>query len=234
MTTPITIGAPQLILFLLAALGLGLLLWSVMGLAGKGRVEKYVDHRGVLTHRHRRHFRAGHAAGGIVILAIALSLLWAVSLVQSYLGLTADIPAARVHATAIEGEPHLMSVELVLFDKDGHQTSDKTYLVKGDRWQLQGNILKFPGWLNIFGLHSGYKITRLEGQYEDINLEENSKHTAIELNGGDGDFFKTVYKQAWTSPFVDAAYANAVLEPADGHTYNILISQTGLYAKPAK
>src|SRR2546421_4586242 len=119
MTVPITIGIPQLLLFLVAALGLGLLISSVRGLLNRSG-----------------HLRAGRAIGGLLLIFMAASLLWAIFAVQSYLGLTSDVQAARVYATRIEGEPHLMSIQLILYDKDGQQTSDKTYLVKGDKWEL--------------------------------------------------------------------------------------------------
>lgn len=217
MTIPITLGLPQLVLLLVAVVGLGLIITSARG--GRERPG---------------HVKAGRAISGLLLICMAGSLLWAIFAVQSYLGLTSDIQAARVHATQIEGEPHLMSIELILYDKDGQQTSNKTYLVKGDKWELRGNIIKFPSWLNILGLHSGYKVTQMEGLYDDPNLESNEKHTVVVLNGGEGDFFKTVYQQAWSSPFVDAAYGNGTYEPADGHTYDIFVSQTGLYAKPAR
>jgi hypothetical protein len=127
-----------------------------------------------------------------------------------------------------------MSVEITLYDKNGHQTSDNTYAVAGDEWMLQGDIVKFPAWLNILGLHSGYKLTRLEGRFDDPNLERNAKHTVIVLNGGDDQFFKTVQEQAWTSPFVQAAYGSGVFLAPDGKSYNVLVSQTGLLAEPAK
>src|SRR2546426_9069085 len=46
--------------------------------------------------------------------------------VQTYLGLTGDIHVARVRATSFTNMPHIMSVEIILFDKDGRQTSDNT------------------------------------------------------------------------------------------------------------
>jgi hypothetical protein len=88
--------------------------------------------------------------------------------------------------------------------------------------------------MNIVGIHSGYKLTRLEGRFDDPNMEANAKHTVIVLNGGDDQFFKTVQEQAWVSPVVQAAYGNAVFLAADGKTYNVFVSQTGLYAQPAK
>ncbi|QBD77983.1 hypothetical protein EPA93_19075 [Ktedonosporobacter rubrisoli] len=233
MNIPVTIGLPQLLLFLLGLIGLSLLISCVMELS-RGHVEKYVSERGEHRYRRRRRLRWGRGLSGVVLALLALSLLWATFLVQTYLGLTSDIRVAQVRAAPLEGIPHLMSVELVLYDKDGHQVMDKTYPVQGDEWMLQGDIIKFPGWLNILGLHSGYKLTRLEGRFDDPNLESNAKHTVITLNGGDDNFFRTVQQQAWVSPVVEAAYGNAVFLAADSKSYDIFVSQTGLYAKPAK
>ncbi|HEU5227985.1 MAG TPA: hypothetical protein VFU49_09255 [Ktedonobacteraceae bacterium] len=241
MNTPFVFGGPQVLLLVIAIVGVGLLVSSFMGLRGgrrehekgywdeQGRFHQYRHH-----HRHRRHFKWGRSLSGVLLLVLALSLLWVTFLVQTYLGLTSDIQVAQVRATQITGIPHMMSVELILYDQNGHQASDKTYLVQGDEWMLQGDIIKFPTWLNIVGLHTGYKLTRLEGRFDDPNLERNSQHTVIELNGGDDNFFKTVQQQAWLSPTIEAAYGNAVFLGADSRTYNVYVSQTGLLAKPAR
>jgi hypothetical protein len=233
MSTPIQIGFPQIILLLIGVIGLGLLISSVMSLT-RGHREVFEDEYGKRFYsKHRRRFRWGRSIGGIILILLAVSILWMTVLVQTYLGLTNDIKVAQVRASTITNLSHEMSVELILYDANGNQTSDNTYSVLGDRWMLQGDIIKFPTWLNILGVHSGYKLTRLEGQYDDPNDESTLHHTVESINGGDDNFFKTVYKQAWSSPFVAAAYGNAVIVPADGHTYNVLVSQTGLYAQPA-
>jgi hypothetical protein len=230
------IGWQQIAVFLIVIIGFGLLISSVVELIGRKHAEKFIDERGVVrTFRHRRRqFRPIRGLSGVLLLVLAVLLLWATAFAQSYVGLSSDVQVARVRAMQFEGLPHQMSVELMQFDKEGQQIADKSYLLQGDRWMLQGNILKFPAWMNMLGFHSGYKLTRLQGQYDDPELERNEKHSVIVLNGGDDDFFKTVYKQAWSSPFVEAAYGNAVILPADGMTYNIFVSQTGLYAKPAR
>lgn len=233
MMMPVIAGWFQLVLWLVIVIGLALLLSSVVGLTRGERV-RFIDESGRPVHMRRRRLGAKRLSGGIVLMIVALALLWVTSMAQAYLGLTADIPVARIRATQIEGLPHQMSVELTQLDSNGHELSDKTYLVKGDRWMLQGNIMKFAPWMNMFGIHSGYKLTRLGGQYDDPNLDSNEKHTVIVLNGGDDEFFKSTYKQAWSSPFVDAAYGNAAIAPADGMPYNVFVSQTGFYPKPAK
>jgi hypothetical protein len=237
MTTPLQLGGPQILLFILLVIGIGLLISSLMGLVGgKKEVEIFEDEYGKRYRRwrkRRREVRWKRGTGGILLLVVAVSLLWLTLAIQSYLGLTSDIKVAQVQATSFTNNANVMSVHLTMLDSQGKVTSDQTYQVKGDEWLLECNMIKFPSWMNIFGIHSSYKLTRLTGQYSDPNLERTNLPTVVVLNGGDGDFFKSVYKQAWTSPFVDAAYGNAVFEPGDNQTYDIYVSQTGLYAKLA-
>lgn len=251
MNIPLTFGWPQVILLLIGIVGLGLLISGAMGLSrrynSRWRDEKEEEeeereeedrkfgrHRGFRHERHHRHFRWGRGIAGIILVLLALSILWLTLLVQTYLGLTSDIKVARIHATKVGNIPHMMSVDLTLYDQNGRQISEQTYVINGDEWMLQGDVIKFPTWLNIVGLHSGYKLTRLEGRYDDPTLEGSSKHVVVTLNGGDDNFFTTVQQQAWTSPIVQAAYGSSTFLPSDGKTYDVSVSQTGLYAVPEK
>jgi hypothetical protein len=82
--------------------------------------------------------------GGLLLIAVAVSLLWLTFLVYSYIGLTGEIEVAHIRATPIANVVHQMSVEVTLFDSKGHVTSDNTYLLQGDEWMVQGDIMKFP------------------------------------------------------------------------------------------
>ena len=240
MTIPFVFGWSQVFLLFIALVGIFLLVNAFVGLRRRRR-RGYKDEDeeykfGRRPYRRMPHFRLrwGRLFGGVLLVFFAISLLWLSLLIQTYLGLTSDIEVARVHATPVANVSHLMSVDLTLFDQNGHQTSERTYIINGDEWMLQGDIIKFPPWLNIFGLHSGYKLTRLEGRFDDPNLEANSHHTVVVLNGGDDNFFKTVQEQAWTSPFVQAAYGSGTFIQPDGKIYDVFVSQSGLYAAPEK
>ncbi|GAC1343195.1 MAG: hypothetical protein NVSMB27_02870 [Ktedonobacteraceae bacterium] len=237
MTIPIQVGWPQVLIFIVGIIGLGLLISTAIGMSGRyrGRYREDEEEERKFGRRryfrHRRHFRSWRGISGVVLLLVAISLLWLTFLVQSYLGLTAEIKVAHIRATSLTNVAHEMSVELTLYDSNGHATSDKTYLLQGDEWMLQGDIIKFPAWLNVVGLHSGYKLTRLEGRYDNINLENSAQHTAIELNGGDDNFFKTMNAQkARFSWFVDASYGNAVFQ-APG-AFDVFATQDALIARP--
>lgn len=238
MNFPIQFGFPQIVLLLIALSGFALFVHAghslIRGEKHYGRLspeEKEIYYRhGRLPRRKRLRLRRG--LSGVLLIAVAVSLLWLTFLVQTYLGLTSDIRVAQVKALPIANSPNgipMMNVDLTLYDQNGHATSEQSYLVMGNEWMLQDDTIKISSWLNIIGLHSGYKITRLEGRYDDPNLERHAEHTVVELNGGDDGFFQNMRAwHGWISPFIDAQYGTAVFSGADG-TYDVFVSQTGLY-----
>ena len=240
MHIPFQFGLPQIILIIIGLAGLWLFVTAAWGLIrgeeiykSREKAEAEKAKYGFVRRRFRRRIRAGRGLGGIVLIAIAISLLWLAFLIQSYLGLTGEIKVAQVHATALANAPHQMSVELILYDDKGNVASDKTYLMQGDEWMLQGDIVKFPTWANILGLHTGYKLTRFEGRYDNINMERTAPHFAIELNGGDDGFFQAVNTHpTWYGWLAEAYYGNAVFQGAG--TYYVFATQDALIAEPAK
>jgi hypothetical protein len=233
MHFPFQFGWAQVLLLLTGIVGLWLCLTACLGFLKPGRSlsegekERYFR-TGILP---RRHFKVIRALSGLVLLAVAVSLLWLMILVQSYLGLTGEIKVAHIQAIPIANAAHQMSVQVVLYDGNGQIASESTYLLQGDEWMMQGDIIKFPAWLNIIGFHAGYKLTRLEGRFDDIALEDSARHTAIALNGGDDAFFQTTYlHKQWFAPLVDAAYGNAVFQ-APG-SFDVFATQDALIARP--
>lgn len=168
----------------------------------------------------------------LAIGATALILLYSTLMIQAYTGLNGNLLVAHVKATAIANSPTgqpALSVEVTLYDH-GQATSDKTYLLLGNEWMLQGDMIKVSGLLGIVGLHSGYKLTRLEGRYDDPAQEANEKHTVIALNGGDDGFFQAANRfESILAPFLDASYGNAVIDGTG--SFDVYVSQTGLWAK---
>ena len=235
MNIPIQIGWLQVILLLIGLAGLWLFITAGLGLLNPGKFSSADEKERYSRtgYAPRRRFKVWRGLSGILLLAVAVSLLWVTFLVQSYLGLTGEIKVAHIQATSIANSAHQMSVEVVLYDENGHVTSDNTYLIQGDEWMVQGDIIKFPAWLNVIGLHAGYKLTRLEGRYDDIHLENAAHHTAVALNGGDDTFFHTTYThKQWFAPFVDAAYGNAVFQVPG--SFDVFATQDALIARPTR
>ncbi len=238
MHIPFQFGFPQILLILIGLAGLWLFILAALELIRGHDIHERKEEAekagyGFIRRKFHRRLRWGRGLSGILLIAIAVSLLWLTFLVQTYLGLTGEIKVAQVRATTLVNVPHEMSVELILYDDNGNIASDNTYLVMGDEWMVQGDIVKFPTWANILGLHTGYKLTRFEGRYDSIQMERTAQHFAIELNGGDDGFFQAVNTHpTWYGWLAEASYGNAVIDGAGN--YNVFATQDALIAKPTR
>lgn len=248
MNFPIQFGAPQIVLLLIALGGFALFVHAAHSLLrgekhyGRLSAEEKEIYREFGRLPRRRRLRLRRGLSGVTLIILAISLLWLTFLVQEYLGLTSDIPVAHVVATSLVGVDHAMSVTLTLYDQNGHPvtvtdpsghaTTSLSYVVYGDEWMLQADFIKVTPWLNVIGVHSGYKVTRLEGRYDDVNLEQTARRSVYALNGGDDGFFQHMQSwHGWISPFIDAQYGNATFTGPG--TYDVFASQTGLFPRPA-
>ena len=122
-----------------------------------------------------------------------------------------------------------MYVHVILYGNDGNITFDHEYRqVAGEQVQLQGDIIKYWSGLNAVGLQSGYKLTRLQGYYNDPITERNYRPDPILLNGGDDNLYKTLHGLPSVTPVVAAINDNPLSLIGDGHTYDITVSRDGL------
>jgi hypothetical protein len=165
----------------------------------------------------------------LTVVIVALIVFFR-SQTQSYANLNAGFKVAHVCAISTPASRPTMYVHVILYGNDGNITFDHQYAgVEGNQVQLQGDIIKYwPGLNPLF--QSGYKLTRLEGYYNDPNIERTYKPDPIYLNGGDDNFYKTVHGLPSVTPVVEAIYDKPLSLKVDGHPYDIFVSQDGLSA----
>jgi len=122
MNTPFQFGWQQIVLILIGLAGLWLFITAAIGLLSPRSFmsEDDKDHYARTGRLPRRRFRARRGLSGILLLAVAISLLWLTFLVQSYLGLTGEIKVAHIHATPIANVAREMSVEVILYNGSGN------------------------------------------------------------------------------------------------------------------
>jgi hypothetical protein len=228
MTYPQQFGPLQIVLAVMAVGAVVLLLSSVVG---RRRVMRFnYDPLTQAPRRRRLRIRPRRAISGVALLVVSILMLWFVTLVQTYLGLTGEIKAAHVAATPISNAQHSLDVDLTLYDNKGNTQTRQTYQVEGDLWVLQADIVELQHWVNVLGVHSGYKVTRLFG--ERLDGVSPTQHQIL-LNGGDGRFFADMHdRKWWTKPFVRSAYGNAVIS-APGE-FDVYVSQDAIKARPSQ
>jgi hypothetical protein len=227
MTYPQQFGPLQIVL---AVLAIGAVLMLLSSVVGRRRVMRSnYDPAAQAPRRHRLRIRPGRAISGVALLVVSILMLWFVTIVQTYLGLTGEIKAAHVAATPISNALHSLSVDLTLYDDKGNTQTRQTYQIEGDMWVLQADIVELHHWVNVLGVHSGYKVTRLFG--ERLDGVSPTQHQIL-LNGGDGRFFADMRdRRWWTKPFVRSAYGNAVIS-APGE-FDVYVSQDAIKARPS-
>ncbi|WP_407686755.1 hypothetical protein [Mycobacterium sp. HUMS_1102779] len=227
MTYPHQFGVPQIALAGVALIAVVMLVSSVVG--RRRKVRSNAGSAESAPRGGRLRFRPVRAVTGVVLLVVSLLMLWFATLVQTYLGLTGEVKAARVVATEISNASHRLSVDLTLYDEQGHASTRKSYEVEGDLWVLQADIVELQHWVNVLGMHSGYKVTRLFG--ERLDGVSPAQHQIL-LNGGDGSFFADMHGgKWWTKPFVRSAYGNAVISPPG--EFDVYVSQDAIKVRAA-
>lgn len=107
--------------------------------------------------------------------------------------------------------------------------------ILGDEWQIDARVLKWKPWANVAGLDASYRLERMAGRYTDINAERSAPRSVYQLNENPGlDLWTIAQKYGKYAPVVDAQYGSATYIPmAEGATYYVTMSQSGLLARPA-
>lgn len=182
-------------------------------------------------------------AGGGVLLAGALGAALLGQNVQTYARLTYERPVATLSIRQLA--PRYFEAT-VTQPADGEQPArTAVYPVHGDEWRMEAQVLKWKPWANVVGLDSQYRLDRLSGRYQDIELERTGARSVHALSGGEpetGPFAALPWSMSvWDIArkyrryldAVDTLYGSAAYMPmADGATYEVWITQSGLIARP--
>ncbi len=124
------------------------------------------------------------------------------------------------------------SYQSVLVDSKGQE---RRFDLKGDQWQLDARVLRWPGFFSSMGVSPGYRLDRISGRYYSLEKERNSERTVYSLSESQYgvDVWQLLHSGQYRLPFVDARYGSATYLPMeDGALYEVLLSKTGLMAKP--
>jgi hypothetical protein len=133
----------------------------------------------------------------------------------------------------------------ITFQKRAPQVFDATvtepggqpvnYEILGDQWQMDARVLKWRPWANVLGLNSSYRLERLQGRYADLNAETTAPRSVHGLAKNPGmDLWNIANTYGQKIPIVDTVYGSGAYMPmAEGATYEVAITQSGLVARPS-
>ena len=185
---------------------------------------------GVMRLISERRFRLFRFGGGVIFLLLGLAVFALAGWAQTYRSLTSRVLVATVQAVPAADQGQTM---LVLYTPvtDGKPGGTRTVTLRGDEWQLGGDIIKWSDWLNVLGVHTGYRITRLMGYYENATDYQTKPVTAFDLANARDSLSLFLRDHANWVPFVQATYGNDVrMRPNPGVTYQVYLSTSGYWA----
>lgn len=163
---------------------------------------------------------------GLLLIALAVYIsLFAFNL-MSYQALTSEAPVATVSFRKVGPQEFAATVS----EPDG---ASESFSLRGDLWQLDARIVKWKGVFSLFGFKPSYRLDRIEGRYLTLEDERSKPHSVFEIHP------QTIGFDIWKSAregfslLVDARYGSATYLPmADGATYEVSLSNTGLLGRP--
>ncbi len=122
------------------------------------------------------------------------------------------------------------SFELVLTRvENGKYQTPESFIIKGQDWSLGGDILEWNSLMTMLGFKSMYRLTRLQGRYENADDEMSQSMTAYALVEEEkDDLWEKLYEIAVKSPIIKSAHKNFVAaHPFFGDYFEIYVTPTG-------
>lgn len=171
----------------------------------------------------------------------ALILIWIVfsaaglflaSFIQPYRSFTNKELVAVVRCKPLDDKTNTMQMELRLV-KNGETEKEGAFMLKGDQWAIEGDILKWDDRLSFLGLHAMYRLMRVRGRYIDVQNEIQNTPTVYSLVKDEGTpYWRWLYKYGYRLPFVTAVYGNTVFTyPSKEDDYEIYVTTSGFMAQ---
>jgi len=164
----------------------------------------------------------------LLLISASIALLFLGAFIRSYTAFTQRELAATVRCTTVPGTEDTMVLELVMRESP-IITKNRRYLLRGQQWTIEGHILKWDDWLNLLGLRTMYKLTRVRGRYLQAEDEMNKAATVYSLVPNENDpGWRWLYGYGPRLPFVQAVYGNTVFTfPSETKTFDIYVTTSG-------
>lgn len=110
-------------------------------------------------------------------------------------------------------------------------TEDQEFKVYGDRFEIGAEVIKWNDWLNLLGIDTIYKVSRIKGDSSETELENEATHSAYDINSGVDSTWKYLQKNEEKFSFlVDTIYTSSALKFAEDEemTWGLYITEDGL------
>lgn len=164
-----------------------------------------------------------------LLIGAGLGALGLAAALQTWHSFTKKTHIAEVQC--IELAPQKLRVYLVPIEPDGVRGATETYDLEGDEWTVGGDVLRLRPFLNLLGLETVYKLSRVEGRWLRASDANTHRATAYDRVGGTSRAWLQLYRDAHRGPFrwlVAGAHGQAVSQLPDRRAvYDLYVTPNG-------
>lgn len=175
--------------------------------------------------------------GGVFLSGAAVAVLAGMNL-QTYARLTYERPAAEITFTQ-NGPQAFTAMMRVPTAKDEDFGEPVSYELTGDAFRVDARFLKWKPWANVTGYDALYRLDRLQGRFDDAELENATPPKAFDLSPEGTSAALDIYQLSRKNELfknlkaVDAIYGNGAYAPmVDGAVFEVVATQSGLVPRP--
>lgn len=171
----------------------------------------------------------GFIRGCCAALFIAMAAFVALAAYDIYSYQQLNEPKAIATLSMRELAPQEFEVNL-LFD-DGQEQS---FELKGDQWQIDARIIRWPSFGKLFRLKPGFRLDRISGRYYALGHERDSERSVYSLHDSVSvDVWQLLQNHYRQLSLQRTTFGSATFMPLvnDG-LYEVSLSASGLAAKP--
>ena len=145
----------------------------------------------------------------LLFMAATILLLYA-SLLRAFTAFTKEEPVAYIVCDFPENDNYDFRLNVMPLNVTG--VSDTlTFDMRGDQWAIGGDILQWDSAVNFLGLHTMYRLVRLEGRYEDVEDQKQLTPSVYSLTDKEKHvIWNFLYKYGKKLPLVKSSYGNSV------------------------
>lgn len=164
----------------------------------------------------------------LAMLTLSLSALFGTLSVstQGYRALTHEELAASVTTRKLAKQ----RFEARIVFPDGRDT---VFVLAGDEFYMDAQILKWKPIANLIGLHTNYELDRITGRYTALEEEQSKPRTVFPLSQAKSiDLFDLRRRHPMLGWLVDAEYGSGTFTAVeDEAVFDVLVSTTGLLVR---
>ncbi len=162
-------------------------------------------------------------------------VLFVGAFLRAYHVFTYEDPVAEIRNDSTD-RAGISQITLVPLLSPSDRGEPQRFLIRGDQWMIEGDILKWDDWLGFLGLRTRYRLTRLRGRYLNTQDEFREPKTIYSLvEDEDHPLWRYLYQYGGELPFVSTVYGNAAFQTArDGEHYLLYVGSSGFIVRVAE